>query len=154
MLRVLALTLALAGQGYVQGIFVGSSNGPIELTAYAELANNGQLRMAKGDIANVPILRDVQRVLVNLPHWDPGAIFVATQEIFRNERAERRDVRFALRRLNITAHELRVEDLERRDRLADLVRSVGGSEKTPAYVFVLMATNGLSRFYPFRVQLD
>jgi hypothetical protein len=156
MLRTLAMSFAVVwAQGaYVAGVFVGTPDGPIELTAYAEVATNGQLRMAKGSLENVPTLSDVQRILCNLPNWQPGAIFVATQEIFRDERAERREVRFALRRLNVSALELRVEDIERKDSLAELVQSVGASEKSPAYVFVVMATNGLSRFYPFRVRLE
>ena len=59
-----------------------------------------------------------------------------------------------MRRLNISALEVRVEDIEQKDRLAELIRSVGASEKSPAYVFVVMATNGLSRLYPFRVRLE
>jgi hypothetical protein len=135
-------------------VFVGTSHGPIELTAYAEVATNGQLRMAKGSLGNIPALSDVQLILCNMPNWQPGAIFVSTQEIFRDERAERREVRFALRRLNISALELRVEDIERKDRLAELVRSVGASEESPAYVFVVMTTSGLNRLYPFRVRQE
>ena len=146
MLRALAISLAVAWLldpgalvarqvGYAHGVFVGTEHGPVELTAYAEPATNGQLRMAKGGFA-------------------PSAIFVATQEIFQDERAERREVRFALRRLNISALELRVEDLERQDRLTALIQRVGASEKSPAYVFVVMTTNGLNRFYPFRVRLE
>jgi hypothetical protein len=165
MLRTLALSVAVAWildpgapaarqGGYVHGVFVGTPHGPIELTAYAEVVTNGQLRMAKGSLENVPTLSDVQRILCNVPNWQPGGIFVGTQEIFRDERAERREVPFAVRRLNISALELRVEDLERKDRLAELVRGVGASEKSPAFVFIVMATNGLSRFYPFRVRLE
>ena len=164
MLRTLALSLAVAcildpgaavaQGGYVHGVFVGSPHGPIELTAYAEVATNGQLRMAKGSFENVPTLVDAQRILCNLPNWQPGGIFVATQEIFRDERAERRELAFAVRRLNVSALEVRVEDIEQKDRLAELIRSVGASEKSPAYVFVVMATNGLSRLYPFRVRLE
>jgi len=165
MLRRLAMSLAVAwmlapgapaaGQGgYLHGVFVGTPDGPIELTAYAEAAATGQLRMAKGSIGNVPTLSDAQRILCNLPNWHPGGIVIATQEIFSDERAERREVPFATRRLNVSALEVRVEDIERKDRLTDLVRSVGASDTSPAYVFIVMATNGLSRFYPFRVRLE
>ncbi len=164
MLRTLAMALALAcipapaataGQGgYVHGVFVGSPDGPIGLTAYAEVITNGQLRMAKGELGNVPTLSEIQRILCNLPNWHPGGIFMATAEIFKDERAERRELQFATRRLNISAQEVRVEDLERKELLAALVRGVPGSEQVPTYVFVVMATNGLSRFYPFRVRLD
>jgi hypothetical protein len=146
---------SIAGQSsYSHGVFVGTPNGPIELTAYAEVVTNGQLRMAKGSRENIPTLLDIQRVLCNLPNWEPGAIMIASQEIFIDEKAERRELRFAVRRLNISALELRVEDLERKDRLAQLLQGVGASEKSPAYAFVVMVGNGMSRFYPFRVRLE
>ena len=107
----------VAAQGYSHGVFVGTQHGPIELTAYAEVVTNGQLRMAKGSRENIPTLSDIQRVLCNLPNWEPGAIMIANQAIFLDEKAERRELRFAVRRLNISALELRVEDLERKDRL-------------------------------------
>jgi hypothetical protein len=171
MLRTLATSLALgcmlglglwsakasaerAQGGYSHGVFIGTPHGPIELTAYAEVVTNGQLRMAKGSRENIPTLSDIQRVLCNLPNWQPGAIMIANQAIFLDEKAERRDIRFAVRRLNITALELRVEDLERKDRLAQLIQGVGASETAPAFVFVVMAGNGMSRFYPFRVRLE
>ena len=147
--------MTVAGQrGYQPGIFVGTEHGPIELTAYAEVVTNGQLRMAKGSRENIPTLSDIQRVLCNLPNWEPGAIMIANQAIFLDEKAERRELRFAVRRLNISALELKVEDLERKDRLAQLIQGVGASETSPAFVFVVMAGNGMSRFYPFRVRLE
>jgi len=151
---VVASDALATGQGYSHGVFVGTPHGPIELTAYAEVVTNGQLRMAKGSRENIPTLSDIQRVLCNLPNWEPGAIMIANQAIFLDEKAERRDLRFAVRRLNISALELRVEDLERKDRLAQLIQGVGASETSPAFVFVVMAGNGMSRFYPFRVRLE
>ena len=165
MLRTLAMSLAVAWSldagalvaeqgGYTHGVFVGTEHGPIELTAYAEVVTNGQLRMAKGSLQNVPTLSDIQRLLCNVPNWQPGAIMIANQDIFIDEKAERRDLRFAVRRLNISALELKVEDLERKDRLAQVMQGVGASEKSPAYVFVVMVGNGMSRFYPFQVRLE
>jgi hypothetical protein len=147
--------VTVAGQGsYSHGVFVGTPHGPIELSAYAEVATNGQLRMAKGSRENIPTLSDIQRVLCNLPNWQPGAIMIASQDIFIDEKAERRELRFAVRRLNISALELKVEDLERKERLAQLLEGVGASEKSPAFAFVVMVGNGMSRFYPFRVRLE
>ncbi len=165
MLRTLAMSVAVvcalaphtpvASQGYSHGVFVGTQHGPIELTAYAEVVTNGQLRMAKGSRENIPTLSDIQRVLCNLPNFEPGAIMIANQDIFIDEKAERREIRFAVRRLNISALELKVEDLERKDRLAQLIQGVGASESSPAYAFVVMVGNGMSRrFYPFRVRLE
>ncbi len=153
---VLASDALVAGQGgYSHGVFVGTQHGPIELTAYAEVVTNGQLRMAKGSRENIPTLSDIQRVLCNLPNFEPGAIMIANQDIFIDEKAERREIRFAVRRLNISALELKVEDLERKDRLAQLIQGVGASEESPAFAFVVMVGNGMSRrFYPFRVRLE
>jgi len=96
---VLVSQAAVAGQGsYSHGVFVGTSHGPIELTAYAEVATNGRLRMAKGSRENIPTLSEVLRVLCNLPNWQPGAIMIASQDIFIDEKAERRELRFAVRR--------------------------------------------------------
>ena len=152
---VLVSQAAVAGQGsYSHGVFVGTPHGPIELTAYAEVATNGRLRMAKGSRENIPTLSEVLRVLCNLPNWQPGAIMIASQDIFIDEKAERRELRFAVRRLNISALELKVEDLERKDRLAQLLEGVGASETSPAFAFVVMVGNGMSRFYPFKVRLE
>jgi hypothetical protein len=152
---VLASDAPVTGQGYSHGVFIGTPHGPIELTAYAEVVTNGQLRMAKGSRENIPTLSEIQRVLCNLPNFEPGAIMIANQDIFIDEKAERREIRFAVRRLNISALELKVEDLERKDRLAQLIQGVGASESSPAYAFVVMVGNGMSRrFYPFRVRLE
>ena len=79
---------------------------------------------------------------------------IASEAIFRDERAERRQVAYALRLKNITAFEVRVEDVERKDRLARLIRDVRASAEDPAYVFIVMAANGLNRLYPFRVKIE
>jgi hypothetical protein len=152
MLLLIAVSLAI--QGYVNGVFVSSPTGPIELTAYAEVARNGQLRMAKGSLENVPTVNDVRGVLCNLPSWRPGSVLIANEAIFRDERAERREIKFAVRPRSISAIDVRIEDVERKERLAELIRAVGGSEDVATYVFVVMVTNGLERLYPFRVKIE
>ena len=148
------IALALAFQSYTHGVFVATPHGPIELTAYAEVARNGQLRMAKGSLENVPTITELRGVLCNLPNWRPASVFIASDLIFRDERAERREIKFAIRNLNISALEVKVEDVERQDRLASLIRAVGGSADVRTYVFVVMATSGLERLYPFRVKIE
>ena len=157
----LALACALAQpavaageQGYLPGVFVATEHGPVELTAWAEVTRTGQLRMAKASLENVPTLTEVRGILCNLPNWRPGAVMIASEAIFRDERAERREVAFAVRLKNISAFEVRVEDVERKDRLAELVRAVRATEEAPAYVFIVMSTNGLNRLYPFRVRVE
>jgi hypothetical protein len=145
---------AVAEQGYQSGVFVATPHGPIELTAWAEVMRSGQLRMAKASLENVPTVTDFLGILCNVPNWRPGGVMIASEAIFRDERAERREVAYALRLKNITAFEVRVEDVERKDRLAQLVRAVRASEQMPAYVFIVMSTNGLNRLYPFRVGVE
>ena len=165
MLRAVATAVALAcaladptvaadEQGYVTGVFVATPDGPIELSAWAEVTRTGQLRMAKASLENVPTLTDVRGILCNLPNWKPSAVMIASEAIFRDERAERREVAFTLRVVNISAFEVRVEDIERKDRLAQLVRAVRATAQAPAYVFIAVSTSGLDRLYPFRVGVE
>lgn len=164
MIRVLVLGIVLAGalrsapvaagQSYHDGVFVATQHGPIELTAYAEVMRSGQLRMAKASLGNVPTVTEFLAVLCNLPNWRPGGVMIASELIFSDERAERREVPYALKLKNISAFEVRVEDVERKENLARLIRDVRASDDAPAYVFVVMTANGLNRLYPFRVRVE
>lgn len=144
----------VSGQTYQSGVFVATPHGPIELTAYAEVMRSGQLQMAKATLSNVPTITDFLGILCNVPNWRPGGVMIASEAIFRDERAERREVPYALRLKNLIAFEVRVENVERKDRLAQLIRDVRASDEDPAYVFIVMSANGLNRLYPFRVQVD
>jgi hypothetical protein len=150
----LAQSVAAAAQSYQPGVFVATPHGPIELTAFAEVMRSGQLQMAKGSLENVPTVTEFLGILCNVPNWRPGGVMIANKAIFRDERAERREVPYALRMKNISAFEVRVENVERRDRLAQLIRDVRASDEDPAYVFIVMASNGLNRLYPFRVKIE
>ncbi len=142
---------AAAQRGYPPGVFVGTPGGPVELIAWAEAIRNGQLRMSSGTLKDVPSVSSVTRVLANLPNWKPAGVLIASEEIFRDEYAERRQLPFATRPLDVSAIEIRIADLERTDRLRRLLHNVRASEDTPGYVFVVMASGGLGRFYPFRI---
>jgi hypothetical protein len=146
-----AASLAAGQTQYAPGIFVGTEHGPVELTAWAEPTRSGELRMAKNDLGNVPTIGAVTAILCNLRYWRPGAIVVASEAIFRDDRAERRQLPFAIRTLNLSAIEVRVSDLERVENLDQLRKSVRASDAAPAFVFVVMTTNGLERYYPFRL---
>jgi hypothetical protein len=143
-----------AQSAYVNGVFVGTSQGPLELTAWAEPTRSGELRMARGELSNVPAVTAITRILCNLPNWKPTAVFLASQEIFRDDRAERRQLPLAIRVLNVSAIEIRVQDLESAARIRELRKSVRASETAPAYFFVVMATNGLERYYPARLDVE
>jgi hypothetical protein len=108
---------------YVQSVFVGTSKGPVELIAYAELLNNGRMSVASGhSIEDVPIVETVQRILCSLPNWKVSGVWLAGDAIFRDDRAERRQMTVASRMLNVYTIELRIADLEDSEKVARLVR--------------------------------
>ncbi len=149
------LVPAHAQRAYINGVFVGIRDGsPVELIAWAEAGPRGMLTLTAGSFEDVPLISGVTRLLSNLPMWKPVGVMVASHEIFRDERAERRVLRFATRPLNISAIEIRVADLERREQIDRLFRSVRARDDNPAYVFLVLQSDGLVRYYPFRIALS
>lgn len=151
----IASPAAAQGVRYVDGLFVHSadsvSGAPLELIAYAELTGSGMLRMVHGTLEDAPVVHEVRRVLCSLPNWRPVAAVVATTALFRDERAERRQVPIAAHQRNIYAVEVRIADFETRARIDALLRSVGASADTPGYAFVVIDNAGYRRFYPIRL---
>jgi hypothetical protein len=96
-------------------------------------------------------VHEVVSVLASLPQWRPQSITISTEEIFRDERAERRGVVFAVTKLNVYALGLRISDLENRARIDALLRAVRASPDNPGYAFVGMASDGAVRYYPMRL---
>jgi hypothetical protein len=137
---------------YIDGIFVAPREGaPVELIAYAEQTSAGRLRMTEGTLDDVPVIHEAVSVLTSLPHWTPVGAFVTTTALFKDERAERRALPFAVVKLNVYALSLRIADLERRDRIDGLLRAVRASYETPGYAFIVMANDGYIRHYPLRL---
>ena len=151
-----------AQERYVQGVFVGTSQGPVELVAWAESSarrwlefrsGRVQLRMAHLTLDDAPAVPDVQRVLVNLPHYYPTSMLAATAAFFEDETAERRDLPFAVRKLALWTFEVRAADLEEASGVTRLLRSLNASDDTPGFFFVVVeGEQSQARFYPFRVQ--
>jgi len=139
--------VALAQSGYVNGVFVHTGRGPVELIAYADRTGIGQLRMSFGTFEDVPAIEAPSRLLCSLPHWKPALVWVSTRRIFKDEFAERRTVPFAVRPLNVAALEVRVADFEDPARIARLIKSVGASEANPAYLFITLDNGGVTRDY-------
>ena len=158
-----ALLVALAGlsasaaeaqRSYIKGLFVGTRSGtPVELIAWAEEGPRRRLGMV-GSIEDVPLVPDITRLLCNLPFWKPVGVMIASHQIFRDERAERRYLRFATRPLNIYAVEIRIVELEQRASVERLYDNVKAGDDNPAYVFVILQSDGFVRYYPFRIQPD
>jgi hypothetical protein len=154
-----ALLVVLAGFApeaqvvrYVDGIFVAPRTGaPVELIAYAEQTSVGRLRMAEGTLDDAPLIHEAVSVLASRPHWKPIGAFVTTTHLFQDERAERRNMSFAVSKLNVYALGLRIADLENRERIEDLLRAVRASYDTPGNAFIVMSSDGYIRYYPMRL---
>jgi hypothetical protein len=113
LLPLVLLPRAVAAQSrYVDGVFVHDGERPIELLAYAERGNSGQLRLIAASFDDVPTLSRIDRVLCSEPLWKPTGVWPSTMAAFEDDRAERRQLRFGARQLNIYAMELRIPDVE------------------------------------------
>jgi len=149
-----ATTLAATGHaaartqgGYTNGIFAGTPRGPVELLAYADRISNGQLRMSYGSFEDVPAFDSVPRILCNLPNWRPALVWLSTKRIFKDEYAERRNLPFAVRQINISAIEVRIADMEDPARVKKLVDAVRASADNPPYLFITLSTGNVTRDY-------
>jgi hypothetical protein len=149
---LLMLGSTASAQDYIHGVFVGTPEGPVELIAYADSIPNGQLRLVRGSWEDVPTVDTVQRILCSLPNWKPVSVWMSSEAIFRDEYAERRQLAWAQRMLNVYTMEIRVKDLENPTRVSDLIRQVKATDDTPAYAFVMVHANGTGRYYPVRLR--
>jgi hypothetical protein len=151
----LAATAAVGGQTikYIDGVFVAPRGGtPIELIAYAEANARGILKMQYGTLEDAPLVHELVSVLVSLPHWQPRNPIVTTSEAFREEQAERRELRIAVNKLNVYAIGVRIADLERRDKIESLLKSVRASYDNPGYAFIVIeADGGYQKLFPLRL---
>lgn len=138
---------------YIDGVFVApkGASAPIELIAYAEGGATGILRMEHGTLEDVPFVHEISGLMVSVPNWRPVVAFIGTSELFRDERAERRRVVFASRRRNVYAVALRIADLERRDRIEELLESVHASYDTPGYAFIAIGSDTHFKYFPIRL---
>jgi hypothetical protein len=164
-LRVALVALVIAavvgsvpsGQArYIDGVFVATPQGPVELLAYAEPDTIGRLRL-EGSMDDVPTLRPGCRVLVSMPAWRPVGAMFATGAVFDDQWSERRNVRWRIRSLNIYAGEMDLIELKERGAVPRLMKAVRASDDMPGYVFIAISNNlnrigaGLVRYYPLRI---
>lgn len=142
---------AAAQTGSVDGVFVNSAHGPVELVAYADRTSIGLLRVSCGTLEDVPAIEAPTRLLCNLPTWKPTLVWLSTRRIFEDEFAERRTVPFAVRRLNVAALEMRIADFEDPARVGRLLENVHASPENPAYLFITLDSSGVTRDYMIEV---
>ena len=95
------------------------------------------------------------RVLCNLPHWRMRAVWLSTAKVMRDDRAERRVLKFRTRRLSgITETFIQVVVTEDPAQFKKLLDDVGATEDNPAYLFVTMESSGAVRDYVIGVPLE
>ena len=142
---------------HAQGLFIqGRGADEQELVAYAEIGGAEELRMLRGTIEEIPTLHELIGVLSNIPSWRPAEVVVTTLEAFRPDRAdraERRQVAIAQKQLNAIARLVRVSDLERRETIDRLLRSVRASADNPGFALIVLRQVGedYHRYYPVRL---
>lgn len=136
------------------GVLLVTSSEQIPLKAYAEFMATGILRLASGAESDIPTVDDFRFIRCSITGWRPVNVLVASAELFVSEYSERRLLPIALRPVGVTAVAVRVADLERPERVADLYRAVGAPEGgDAAYLFLVLAAEGLTRYYPFRIRV-
>ena len=139
LLPPLLLPRVIAAQvRYVDGVFVHDGERPIELLAYAERGPGGQLRLIAASFDDVPTLSRIDRVLCSQPFWKPTGVWASTMAAFEVDRAERRQLRFGTRQLNVYAMDLRIPDVESLEGVARLTQRVRATAANPLLVFVTM----------------
>lgn len=137
---------------YIDGIFVAPRGGaPIELIAYAEQMSTGRLKMANGSLEDAPFVHELVSVLTSLPHWQPIGVLVTSTELFADDRAERRTLSYSVAKLNVYALGIRIADLERREKIEQLLKAVRASYDKPGFAFIVMSSDGYIRYYPMRL---
>ena len=148
-LLTLAAPAAIAQQA---PIVLFTSKEQIPLKAYAEFLRTGILHLTSGSPRDIPTVTDFSYVRCGLTGWQPKGVLVASEELFRSETAERRLLPIFLRPVAVSTVAVRVADLEKPERIAELLRAVKvpeGGDKS--YFFLILSSGDMTRYYPFRI---
>jgi hypothetical protein len=148
---LLAIGVASPALAQSSAVVRFTSTEQIPLKTYAELMRSGVLRMSFGSVKDIPVIQDFRMIRCALTGWVPGRALVASDELFVNERAERRLLPIATRPVGVSALTVRIADLESPKKIDELLTAVGVREGTEkGYFFFTLASDGLVRYYPFQ----
>jgi hypothetical protein len=150
----LAVPSSASAQGTPAGIFVDTPDGPQEVAVYVNRVAGGRLRPGVGTLDEVHRVSGVIRLLCNLPFWRMRAAWLSTGRVLRDDRAERRVLRFRSRRTSLTTTFVQIAATENPAELRKLLDQVGASPENPAYVFVTMESGGMLRDYIVGIDAD
>ncbi len=143
-----------AAQDYPYGIYVGTPDGPQEVAVYVNRASGGRLRPGVGTLDEVHRVSGVLRLVCNLPRWRMRAAWLSTARVLKDDRAERRALKFRSRRMSFVASFVQIVATEDPAELRKLLDQVGATPENPGYVFVTMEGDGNVRDYIVGVELD
>lgn len=144
---------AAAAPAQDTGVMLFTDAEQIPLRTYAEFLGSGVLRITHGSVKDIPTVESVRFIRCSRTGWQPAGVLAASEELFTNERAERRLLRIATRPVGVTAVAARVADLEDPGRVRQLHRAIGqpeGGDK--AYFFLILTSGQVTQYYPFRMR--
>ena len=146
------LITAASAQAQDTGVLLFTEDQQIPLRTYAEFMGSGILRITYGSIKDIPTIDSIRFIRCSRTGWRPVAVMAASEELFTSEYAERRMIPIAVRPVGVTAVTVRVADLEKPERVAELHRAIRKPEGGEGAFFFLIYTSGqVTQYYPFRV---
>jgi hypothetical protein len=150
---LVVLCSALPARAQDTGVLLFTETEQIPLKTYAEFMRSGILKITYGSVKDIPTVDSFRFIRCARTGWQPVAVMAASEELFTSEYAERRMIPIATRPVGVTAVAVRVADLERPERIAELHRAIGqpeGGDK--AYFFLIFTSGGVTQYYPFRMR--
>lgn len=133
-------------------VILHTSTEQIPLKTYAEMMRAGYLQIVSGSAKDIPTVNDISYFRCSLTGWAPKGVLVASEELFKSEYAERRLLPIFSKPLAVSTVAVRVADLEKPERIAELRRAVKvpeGGERS--YFFLILSSGDMTRYYPFRI---
>ena len=152
-LAVALIASAAPSAAQDSGIVLFTDTEQIPLKTYAEFMGSGILRFTHGSIKDIPTVDSIRFIRCARTGWQPVGVMAASEELFTNEKAERRLLKIATRPVGVTAVIARVADLESPERVAELHRAIKepeGGDK--AYFFLILTSGQVTQYYPFRMR--
>lgn len=152
---LLAMLLFCATPAAAQdsGIVLFTETEQIPLKTYAEFMGSGVLRFTHGSITDIPTVDSIRFIRCARTGWQPVGVMAASEELFTDEKAERRLLKIATRPVGVTAVVARVADLESPERVSELHRAIGQPEGGDgAYFFLILTSGQVTQYYAFRMR--
>ena len=148
-----AVLLVAASAQAQTGVVLFTDKEQIPLKTYAEFMGSGVLRITSGAVKDIPTVDSFRFIRCAITGWRPVAVMVAAGDLFKSEYSERRMIPIALRPVGVTAVTVRVADLEKPERIAELHSAIkrpeGGED---AFFFLILTSGDITHYYPFRMR--